>query len=676
MDISVVIVSYNVKEFLRGAIESVRRSFAAGHLTGEILVVDNNSSDGSAAMMRAEFPEICLYALDENLGFGRANNLAMRDARGEYMLLLNPDTIVGEDTLRFMIDFMQAHPDAGLAGCKLLNGDGSFQLSCRRGFPTPWASFTKLFGFARMFPSSRVFAQYNLTYLPVDETYEVDALGGAFMMLSQKAYHATRGFDEDYFMYGEDIDLCYRTKQAGLKVYYVHETATIHFKGESTKRSAIDEVNVFYEAMHIFVKKNYGASPLFSMMLRIGILLRTMLALGKKYRGAILLATIDYSMAMLGVLVGCKLVLDRWSGLPAQDYPFALIIPPLIVVSLLAILRAYSDTERRSPRQVILASPAILIGLSSLTYFFKEFPSSRELVIGVTAMTCVFLLLDRLVLRMADRLRWGGNSATNPALRRTLVVGTDAEAVRIARLLRRSQFIRRYEIAGFIDRSLERFHQEILPGVAVVGDMNMLPKIVRENHIAEVIFASDSLPYTEMLGAMQRVSKENLDSRVNFNMVPSASDVLIGKRKIELLSENPEQSLALMPVEYNLQRLSHRAGKRALDLAVSVAALPFLTFSYFVRPAAHKRDRLELWKRVFRGELTLVGVAGADARSYFPKPGVTSLAAVAAPHNLHLQELRAEDIEQFDRYYARNHSIGMDCEIFLKSIFFHHNKNV
>ena len=667
MDISIIIVSYNVKEFLRGAIESVRRSLDYGKLTGEILVVDNNSSDGSVEMMRSEFPTIELYALEENLGFGRANNLALRDAKGEYMLLLNPDTIVGEDTLRCMVDFMRAHSDVGLAGCKLLDADGGFQLSCRRGFPTPWASFTKLFGLAHFFPNSRLFARYNLTYLPVDGTYEVDALGGAFMMLSREAYKVTQGFDEDYFMYGEDIDLCYRAKKAGLKIYYVHETATIHFKGESTKRSAINEVNVFYEAMHIFVKKNYGASRLFGLMLRLGIVLRTGLALMKKYRGVVLLAFIDYIMGVLGVLAGSELVLDKWFGLPARDYPFALIIPPIIVVTLLALLRAYTEGERRSARQIVIAAPAILLGLSSLTYFFKEFPSSRQVVIGVTVATCILLLLDRFMLRIMDRLRWRGGSPASPAMQRTLVVGTNEEALRIAQLLRRTQFLRRYEIAGFIDRSLARLHEEPIPGISILGDINMMAKIVRDERITEVIFASDSLPYTEMLAVMQRVSRENLSSRVNFNMVPSASEVLIGKQKIELLSENPENSVALMPVEYNLQRISHRVGKRLLDLAVSGAALPFLAFSYLLQPVAPKRSRLDIWKRIFRGEFTLVGVAAANTRSaYFPKPGFTSLAAVAAPH-----DVRAEDVEQFDRYYARNHSLGMDCEILFKTIFFH-----
>ena len=670
MDISVIIVSYNVKEFLRGAIESVRKSLESGMLMGEILVVDNNSSDGSVEMMRLEFPHVRLYALEENLGFGRANNIALQVASGDYLLLLNPDTIVGEDTLRCMVDFMRARPDAGLAGCKLLDADGGFQLSCRRGFPTPWASFTKLFGLAHFFPKSRLFARYNLTYLPVDGTYEVDALGGAFMMLSRGAYEATRGFDEDYFMYGEDIDLCYRAKKAGLKVYYVHETATIHFKGESTKRSAINEVNVFYDAMHIFVRKNYGSSRLFGLMLRLGIMLRTGLALLRKYRGAILLALGDYMMAMLGVLAGSELILGRWFGLPARDYPFALVIPPVIVVALLAVLRAYRESERRNARQIVIAAPAILIGLSSLTYFFKEFPSSREVVIGITAASTALLLLERLTLRIVDRFHWRSGSIASPALERTLIVGTNYEAIHIAELLRRTQFLRRYEIVGFIDRSLAQLHNEPLTGVPILGDINMMAKVVRDERITEVIFANDSLPYTDMLAVMQRVSRENLSRRVNFNMVPSASEVLIGKRKIELLSDTPENALALMPVEYNLQRISHRIGKRLLDLTVSGVALPFLAFSCLLQPAPPRLGRLNIWKRIFRGELTIVGVAGVDARSaYFPKPGFTTLAAVAAPH-----DMRTEDIEQFDLYYARNHSLGMDCEILIKTIFFHRDR--
>ncbi|MDP4236106.1 MAG: glycosyltransferase family 2 protein, partial [Bacteroidota bacterium] len=376
MDISIVIVNYNVREFLRGALESVRRSLAFGGLEGEVFVVDNASRDESVEMVAGEFPEVRLLALHENVGFGRANNLAMRQATGEYILILNPDTIVGEDTLRVMVDFMRSHPNAGVSGCKLLNADGSFQISCRRGFPTPWASFTKLFGLSTFFPNSPRFAQYNLTYLPVDQTYEIDALAGAFMLLSREAFERTGGFDEDYFMYGEDIDLCYRIKKAGLAVYYVHTTSTVHFKGESTRRSVLNEVKVFYEAMHIFVQKHYGHNPLFSLLLRFGIAIRSFMALFKKYRGALALALADGLAITITILLISELNFGEWFALPSIDYPWVFIIPVAVTFIVLTIVGAYLPENRRRSKLVILAMPVILIVLSSLTYFFKQFASS------------------------------------------------------------------------------------------------------------------------------------------------------------------------------------------------------------------------------------------------------------------------------------------------------------
>src|SRR5665213_1249328 len=548
MDLSIIIVSYNVKDFLRGAIASVRRSLAASALEGEIIVVDNDSTDGSAAMLRAEFPEVQLHALKENLGFGRANNLALRSAKGEYMLLLNPDTILGEETLRTMVDFMRAHREAGLAGCKLLNGDGTFQLSCRRGFPTPWASFTKLFGLAGLFPNSKLFARYNLTYLPVDATYEVDALGGAFMMLSRRAYEATNAFDESFFMYGEDLDLCYRAKQAGFKIFYVHSTATVHFKGESTRRSALNEVNVFYEAMHVFVKKHYRASFVFSLLLRFGIFIRTVIALVRKYRGSIALILLDYFVIGLSVLLSSRILFGVWLGLPHWDYPSALIVPPAIAVVLLAILKAYQPGSRSRIRPVVIAVPAILIGLSSLTYFFKEFPASRSFVVVVTMMTGLLLLLDRAALDVLQRLRAGLGTSANPQLRRTLIIGTGQEALRIARLLQRMEFLRRCEVVGLIDRSLERLNAEVGGRLRILGDTNMVAKVVRDYRIAEVIFTSDAVPYTEVLAIMQRTSEENPAMRVNFSMVPAASEVLLGKQNIEVLTGTSGESVPLLPI--------------------------------------------------------------------------------------------------------------------------------
>lgn len=659
MDLSVIIVNYNVREFLRGAIASVERAFEHGGMTGEILVVDNNSTDQSAEMVRVDCPNVRLFALEENLGFGRANNLGMREAKGDYFLLLNPDTVVAEDTLAIMLEFMRSHPEAGMAGCKLLNSDGSFQAACRRGFPTPWASFTKLFGLARLFPNWKLFAGYNLTYLPIDKTYEVDALCGAFMVMSRAAYDATRGFDEAYFMYGEDLDLCFRTQRAGLKVYYVHTTSTVHFQGESTRRSAMNEVSVFYDAMHIFVKKHYPASSLFLILLRLGIVARTMLAFAQKYRGAIALAALDFVTVAFSVLVGCVISIGSWFGLPAREYPWALIVPPAIVVVLLVALRAYGWTERRRARQIVLAMPATLISLSSLTYFFKEFPSSRELVVVITFVVTMLLLVNRASLRLADRFRLGGAASASPSLRRTLIVGTSEEARRIAVLLKRSEFLKRYEVLGFIGNSLERVNEELLPALPILGDLNMLPRLVRERKVQEVVFASDAASYAAMLGAMHRVSREATSARVNFNMVPTATDVMLSRRKIEILSA--DASLALMPFELNLQRVTHRIAKRLLDLTVSAFALP-LTALCSLTSSERQAQRL-VWKEVFRGNATLVGLASGEAQAaWLGKPGMTSLAAVAAP-----RDARAEDIHQFDQYYARNHTFGMDCEILLKA---------
>jgi GT2 family glycosyltransferase len=665
VDISIVIVSYNVKEFLRGALKSVFHALESGKLTGEVFVVDNDSEDDSVRMVREEFPQVKLHALKENLGFGKANNIALREATGEYLLLLNPDTIVAEDTLEKMVEFMRAHPEAGMSGCKLLNADGSFQLSCRRGFPTPWASFTKLFGLSSLFPNSKLFAQYNLTYLSVNETYEVDALGGAFMLLSREAYEKTQGFDEDYFMYGEDLDLCFRVKKAGLAVYYAPVTATIHFKGESTKRSAINEVKVFYDAMHIFIKKNYGSSVVFATLLRLGIFLRSLLAVVKKHRGAVLVMALDALAVSSSVLLASRFRFGYWFGLPHYDYPAALIVPPIVVVLALWVAKAYIPENRRSARQLISGALISLIALSSLTYFFKDFASSRSLLLLVSGIYLGLMIIARVGLKILDRIRYGGEHSAKPILRSTLIVGTDSEALRIAQLLSRSEIVLRYKVEGFVGRDLSSIGEQVLPHQQIVAAISTLPKYIREKKINEVIFASNALPYSEMLHVMQQVSEQNPTDIVNFNVVPSATDVILGRRKIEMLTEGPDSVLGLIPLEYNVQRLSHKFAKRLVDVSLSAIALPFVGLYASITKDEGARESVKQLNQVLRGDLSLVGVAARKKGSQLSKAGITSLAAItlASP-----DEARDEDIEQLDLYYARHHSLGMDLEILLRSL--------
>src|SRR5208283_3322834 len=252
MDVSIIIVNYNVRDFLNNALVSVFRALEG--MEGEVFVVDNASDDGSSDVVRQSFPNVRLIANKANVGFAKANNQALALSSGKYLMLLNPDTIVQEDTIRTLINFFEANGDVGMAGCKILNPDGSLELACRRSFPTPWVAFTKIMGLSALFPRLRLFGKYNLSYLDPDQTYTVDALSGSFMFVRRSVYDQIGGLDEQFFMYGEDLDWCYRAQVAGWNITYVHTTQIIHYKGESTRRSGMNEVKLFYEAMRVFVR--------------------------------------------------------------------------------------------------------------------------------------------------------------------------------------------------------------------------------------------------------------------------------------------------------------------------------------------------------------------------------------------------------------------------------------
>lgn len=256
MQLSVIIVNYNVKYFLEHCLLSVIK--ACKEIDAEIFVVDNNSSDGSEEYLAAKFPFVKFYWSKTNLGFGRANNSVLKDAKGEYILFLNPDTIVPEDCFTKSISFFQSHKDCGALGVRMIDGSGDFLKESKRCVPTPLAGLFKMIGLTSIFPNSSFFAKYYAGHLPEHENNKVEVLAGAFMMLSRKALEITKGFDEAFFMYGEDIDLSYRITKAGLCNYYLGETTIIHFKGESTQKKNSAYTKHFYGAMKLFVNKHYN----------------------------------------------------------------------------------------------------------------------------------------------------------------------------------------------------------------------------------------------------------------------------------------------------------------------------------------------------------------------------------------------------------------------------------
>lgn len=269
MQLSVIILNYNVRYFLEQCVLSVQKALEG--INSEIIVVDNASSDDSCQMIKEKFPSITLIENKENLGFPKGNNIGVAQAKGEYICILNPDTVVAEDTFIKILNSKLQTPNSklGIIGCKLIDGSGKFLPECKRGVPTPWVAFTKIFGLYKLVPKSNWFNQYYAMHLDENQSGEVDILVGAFMLMKRDLYLEVGGFDENCFMYSDDIDLSYLVKKAGYSNYYYADTTVIHYKGESTVRDGL-YMKRFREAMQFFYKKHFKRSWFFDVMMKMG----------------------------------------------------------------------------------------------------------------------------------------------------------------------------------------------------------------------------------------------------------------------------------------------------------------------------------------------------------------------------------------------------------------------
>ena len=277
MQLSVVILNYNVRYFLELCVLSVQK--ALENVDAEIIVVDNNSQDDSCEMIKRRFPNVKLIENKENSGFPKGNNIGVAAAKGEFICILNPDTVVAEDTFTKVLAFAKKQKELGIVGVKLIDGTGNFLPESKRGIPTPFVAFTKITGLYKFFP--KIFGEYYAQHLSENETGKVDILVGAFMLMKRDLYNEIGGFDENCFMYSDDIDLSYLALKKGKSNYYFHETSVVHYKGESTVK---DETYMkrFQEAMNFFYKKHFRVSILFSVFMKMGILLFSMV---KKFQG-------------------------------------------------------------------------------------------------------------------------------------------------------------------------------------------------------------------------------------------------------------------------------------------------------------------------------------------------------------------------------------------------------
>lgn len=662
MDLSIIIVNYNVRQFLENALASVYRAMEG--VQGEVFVVDNASDDGSVEMVTAKFPHVYLIENKANVGFAKANNAALKRAKGKYLLLLNPDTIVQEDTIKVMINFFDENPDAGLAGCKILNPDGSFQLPCRRSFPTPWVAFTKIFGLSALFPKSKLFGKYNLTYLSEDETFEVDAISGSFMFLRRDVYEAVGGLDESFFMYGEDLDWCYRVAKGGYSVYYVHATQIIHFKGESTRRSEIDEIRTFYRAMQLFVEKHFSSSMFVEVFLTIGIVLRAALAMFSKASRPILLAMMDFILVDAALMVSEYMYYGHLFRFPEYAYPIVWTVPPLIVVASMYFMGVYT-TRRHSVSRAAVAVIASYIVISASVFFFREFAFSRAVVLISGVINLLLLPGWRLMFGLLT----GKRSRSRRSLfgRPTVIVGTGPSAQEVLKRLR-ARVDDGYDVVGFID--IHRKHLgEKISGVEIIGSIDNVGKVIAERRVSEVIFSTDSITYTDILSVIARSN----DRSVNFRLVPNSLESIIGKTQIDDLG-----TLPLVEIEYNIHRPGNRLAKRLFDMLVSGAGLlfvyPFARLFGWGKTTGQAAHSVLLLPDVFFGRISLVGRPLTDLDSGVPAGSPGHLQSLLGPKGLtglvqinKRDDLEANEAERYKLYYAKNQSLILDLEIMAKS---------
>lgn len=652
VDLSIIIVNFNVKAFLQNCLISIQR--AVQNITHEIIVIDNASDDGSVEFIKKNFPNVKLIESKTNLGFSRANNLGLLQSSGKFICLINPDTLVQENTFDEMISFFKSNPNAGLAGCKILNPDGTFQLACRRSFPTPWVAFTKVVGLSKLLPKSKFFSKYNLTYLNENETYEVDAVSGSFMFLRREVFDKIGGLDENFFMYGEDLDWCYRIKAGGYKVFYVHSTQIIHYKGESTRRSSLDEVKVFYDAMRLFVSKHFSSSWLLEIILRFAINIRSLAAFVGKRKLIITAVITDVIIFNLALILSEELyiAISGFGGFPDYAYPTVFIVPAVIFLLSSFSLGSY-EIKNLPISKLLVAIFISFLFTSTLTYFSKDYAFSRAIILILYLMLLIVLPLWRIFVKILFKYPRTNRRSLFEA--GTIIVGTNDSAIELIRRLKRTHNYF-YDIIGLIDVDRKRIGEKI-NDVEIIGSIDAIGKIIRAKKVNEVIFASDFLSYQDLL----KIVASNQGQNTQFHLVDKNYDFIIGKKDVMELDDLP-----LIEIEYNIAQPVHRYMKRAFDLIVSFPLLIFIyPFSLIISLISNKKNKLLYLPQVISGKYSLVGppLDGIESSIYLGKPGLTGIVQINENKNL-----TSEEIEHMNIYYARNQNIWLDVEIIIKQI--------
>jgi len=644
LKLSIVIVNYNVEHFLEQCLISVRK--AIDQLDAEVFVVDNNSVDGSVSMIKNKFKDVKLIANKENVGFSSANNQAIKLAQGEYVLLLNPDTVVEEDTFLKCIQFMDNKADSGGLGVKMIDGKGKFLPESKRGLPTPSVAFFKIFGLSSLFPKSKVMGRYHLGFLAKNKNHSIEILSGAFMLLRKKALDKIGLLDESFFMYGEDIDLSYRLILGGYKNYYFSETSIIHYKGESTKKTSINYVFVFYNAMIIFAKKHFSKknAKLFSFFINIAIYIRAFIAISNQFLKKLSLTLFD----TFGTAISIYFIAKYYQIYTGITFPLKILSIALIAYTFIWVVSNVILGANDKPYKLFSILKAATIGtiiiLSAYALLPKEIQFSRSIILLSSIGFIGVSFLNRIAFHL---MGWGRIKTTIKEKKSFAIVGSKDEGIRIKNLLEQ---IAQIEELYFVNPSIIVGKDETSFNI----QLNQLNDLVRIKKIHEVVFCAKDISAQSTIEIMSTFSTLH---KVDFKISQPNTLFLIGSNSIHSSGD-------LYMVDMNtINNIKNIRAKRLFDLSSAILLISIypLLFLFIKHPLIALKNILS----VLIGLSTWVGYYKNTTSVKLPKlkNNILSVSDGISPIN--------DDIAtKLNVVYAKDYSIIADLRILIRNLKF------
>jgi GT2 family glycosyltransferase len=655
LKLSVIIVNYNVKYFLEQCLHSVAK--ACEKMDAEIFVVDNNSVDGSVELVRKKFPSVKIISNRENKGFSKANNQAIRVAEGEYVLLLNPDTVVEEDTFEKILRFMDEHQEAGGLGVKMIDGSGKFLPESKRGLPTPGVAFYKMFGLSKLFPHSKTFGRYHLSYLDPEKIHEVEVLAGAFMLIRKSVLDKIGLLDETFFMYGEDIDLSYRITKAGYKNYYFPETRIIHYKGESTKKSSVNYVLVFYNAMIIFAKKHFPKknASLFSFIIHLAIYLRAASAIAGRFVKKIFLPVLDAVLLFSGMFF----LKEYWSENMKVNYPQEYILFAVPVYILIWTISIYFSGGYDQPVKL----PKIIRGIFSGTILIlvvyallpETYRFSRAMILLGAVWASFSMIVSRLIINL---FKWKDFMLESNIRKRLLIAGEEEEGSRVLSLLKLSGST--HNFIGFVQPSegkaingtgkhLPEFEKYVL------GTAEKFKEIMDVYAIDEVIFCAKDIPSNRIISYMSIPTV----NEVEYKIAPPESLFIIGSSSVN----NPGE---LYVIDTNsISKSVNKRNKRLTDILLCILFILLSPVLIFVQknPGGYFSNLLN----VLTGKNSWVGY---DTQTSSANTGLPSIRkGILNPLDMITnKKLDESTVLRLNSLYAKDYHVNTDLNIIRRSL--------